>query len=133
MLEAVRVHAIEVGMHEASSVERAIGNVVTTWPADRAAGHLELRIRDATRAEPMAVSFYATAVLRDLGLDDVAFEVVVDRMRCQVCGAASVPTPAHPVCEDCGLPLRGLDGPAITCEDADPGTSGTPATYPGSA
>jgi hypothetical protein len=100
-------------MHEAGAVMAAIHKVIGKWPPEHTAGHLRLDIVDATRADADAVSFYATAILGDLGLDGVDVSVITHAVSCDACGEAVVPVFGHPLCEACGAPLRSRSGPAI--------------------
>ncbi len=104
-------------MHEAGAVAGALDKVIGTWPASRKVGRLQLDIRDATRAEPGSVAFYATAILADRGLDDVTFSVHSRQVSCALCGCLASPTPANPSCDECGAPLPRLEGPAVVCRE----------------
>jgi ribosomal protein L37E len=102
-------------MHEAGAVNAAIGQALCDWPVERVDGALVFEIRDATRASEDSVGFYAASILRELGLEQVGFTVRTEAAACEMCGAASLPTVAHPVCAACGAPVRRLPGPAILC------------------
>jgi Zn finger protein HypA/HybF involved in hydrogenase expression len=104
-------------MHEAGAVEGALERVIGTWREAHHGGHIELEIRDATRAESGAVAFYAAAILADRGLDDVAVSVTTDESWCAICGAQAAPSPANPQCDTCGAPLPRLDGPAVVARE----------------
>jgi len=105
-------------MHEAGAVAGAIARVIDSWPAEQRSGRLDLRIRDATRAQADAVGFYAAAILAERGLADVAVQVRTDAIRCALCHATVLPMVAHPCCDDCGAPLPSQTGPAVVCTDA---------------
>lgn len=96
---------------------RAIEGVIGSWPATRRQGRLLLDVRDATRAEPDSVAFYAAAILADHGLDDVTFSVHTRQVSCALCGCLASPSPADPSCDACGAPLPRLDGPAVLCRE----------------
>ena len=100
-------------MHEAGAVAGALERVIGAWPSTGRGGHIELEIRDATRAEPEAVTFYATAILAERGFDEVTISVRTNEVRCALCGERAVASPANPQCDACGAPLPRLEGPAV--------------------
>jgi hypothetical protein len=104
-------------MHEAGAVAGALDRVIGTWLEYHDGGHIELEIRDATRAEPEAVAFYATAILADRGYPNVSVSVRTDESWCAVCGVLAAPTPADPQCDTCGAPLPRLEGPAVVARE----------------
>jgi tRNA(Ile2) C34 agmatinyltransferase TiaS len=108
-------------MHEAGAVGTAIEKVIHEWPATGRGGHLELEIRDATRASADAVAFYAEAILADHGLSTTTFTVVTSDVRCAVCGElATTAGPTDPQCNECGAPLPQVAGPAVVCREVAP-------------
>lgn len=114
-------------MHEAGAVAAAIDEAFEAWPSLASDGRMAVSIVDPTRAEASAVEFYARALLGELGLDGMTLSVRTEPVACELCGAASVPTPVEPCCEACGAPLPRSTGPAIVCgpdEGADTIASG---------
>lgn len=108
-------------MHEASAVNGAIASVVEGWRPDSPGGHLEIVVRDPTRATAEAVDFYARALLAELGLDGVTFRVHVKFARCELCGSLTRPSPQNPFCTRCRAPIVALEGPAIVAHGSGPG------------
>jgi hypothetical protein len=108
-------------MHEAGAVGGAIERVISGWPADRRGARLELRIRDATRAEADSVSFYTHAILADRGFGDTTFNVETAPTSCELCGVVAVgASPTDPQCNECGAPLPRIEGPAVVCRELQP-------------
>lgn len=108
-------------MHEAGAVGTAIEKVIHDWPASGRGGHLELEIRDATRAEAEAVAFYAAAILADHGFASTTFTVVSNDVHCALCGdLATTASPTDPQCNRCGAPLPQVPGPAVVCREVAP-------------
>jgi Zn finger protein HypA/HybF involved in hydrogenase expression len=108
-------------MHEAGAVSGAIDRAVDGWKSAHAVRHLEIVIRDPTRAEAEAVRFYAAALLADHDLGGVTFRVHVQMARCELCGARSRPTPADPCCSRCGAPVPPKPGAAIVARCTETG------------
>lgn len=104
-------------MHEAGAVMSAIQQVIRDWPPGRTTGDLRLEIVDGTRADAEAVTYFATVILGDLGLDSVNVSVHTRALVCDACGDVVIPELTHPLCEMCGSPLRRRAGPAIVGED----------------
>jgi hypothetical protein len=114
-------------MHEANAVRSAIRSAMAERDAAlagaSAAGehehqsgafrHLELEIMDPTRATPEAVQVYAPAILDELAMRSVSFDVFVRAVRCSMCGRMTHAEPADPFCRSCGAPVPRTDGPAI--------------------
>ena len=113
-------------MHEAKAVRTAIGTAVATRDAALRAGrdagtapdpgawrHLELEILDPTRASPEAVALLAPAMLEEMGIREVAFDVFTRAVRCVMCGQETHAEPSDPVCRACGAPVPRTEGPAI--------------------
>jgi hypothetical protein len=110
-----------MGMHEAGAVGGAIEKAIHDWPASGRGGHLELEIRDATRAEAGAVAFYAAAILADHGFSNTTFTVVSNDVHCALCGElATTASPTDPQCNHCGAPLPQVPGPAVVCREVAP-------------
>jgi len=108
-------------MHEAGAVGSAIERAISDWPATGRGGHLELEIRDATRAEAGSVAFYAAAILADHGFGSTTFTVVSSDVHCALCGELAVTaSPADPQCGHCGAPLPQVPGPAVVCREVAP-------------
>lgn len=105
-------------MHEAGAVGNAIEKVIRDWPAEGKGGHLELEIRDATRAEAKAVAFYAAAILAEHGFTTTTFTVTTSDVHCSLCGElATTASPTDPQCNHCGAPLPHVPGPAVVCHE----------------
>lgn len=110
-----------MGMHEAGAVGTAIEKAIYDWPASGRGGHLELEIRDATRAEAEAVAFYAAAILADHGFSSTTFTVVSNDVHCALCSElATTASPTDPQCNHCGAPLPQVPGPAVVCREVAP-------------
>jgi hypothetical protein len=108
-------------MHEAGAVGGALEKVIHAWPESKKEGHLELEIRDATRAEAGSVEFYAAAILADHGYGDVTFDVITHPVHCALCGAvAPSASPTDPQCNECGAPLPQVEGPSVVCREIEP-------------
>ncbi len=116
-------------MHEAKAIRSAIVTAVGARDAARAAAraegradeagawrHLELEIVDPTRATPEALAFYAPAILDELGIVDVGFDIFTRAARCAMCGRLTHPEPSDPVCQECGAPIPRTEGPAILAQ-----------------
>jgi len=104
-------------MHEAGAVAGALERVIGAWTSADGGRHIEIEIRDATRAEPEAVAFYADAILAERGLDEVTVSVRTTAVDCALCGARAAASPANPQCDACGAPLPRLDGPAVVAHE----------------
>lgn len=116
-------------MHEAKAIRTAIVNALAERDAARAATHaegraddpgawrhLELEIVDPTRATPEALSFYGPAILDELGVVGVGFDIFTRAARCAMCGRLTHPEPSDPVCQSCGAPIPRTEGPAILAQ-----------------
>ncbi|GEM_PF-5775970 len=129
-------------MHEVKAIRTAILSALGERDAARAAAraeghaddagawrHLELEIVDPTRATPEALSFYAPAILDELGVVEVGFDIFTRAARCAMCGRLTHPEPSDPVCQECGAPIPRTEGPAILAQWTRPVEA--PAATPG--